>query len=188
MVKPDVLKIPAPISILDILWGVSLLLLTYSQLLSDAPPFSSSLTAGIENHLITPNSADMMQTVKPPQHDIFLVLPHMHWCLSWIKMLYFSISHHIPVGIQKPENTLHWHEHNIYYNKASFTLSIYLGKLGFSLFTVVHLLRLTNRLRWALIGNILFPTHLHSSTCVMSVNKICHLSFSLALEWVTLPH
>lgn len=82
MVNPDVLKIPAPISILDILWGVSLLPLTYSQLLSDAPPFSSSLTAGIENHLITPSSADMMQTVKPPQHDIFLVLPHMHWCLS----------------------------------------------------------------------------------------------------------
>lgn len=188
MVNLDALKIPTLKSILDLLWEVSLLLWTSSQLLSDGAHHFPFLLLQVLKIILSPLT--QLTSCRLWSHHRMTSF----WCCHisigiFHEPGFYIFLHHIIFQKESKHReilfigTITTH----HYRKASFTLSIYPGKIDFSLFIVVHLLRLTNRLRWALIGNILSPTHLHSSICVMSLNKICHLGFSLTLEWVTFP-
>lgn len=138
-------------------------------------PFSTSLTLGNEHSFITTNTVDMIQIVKPPQYDVFLVLPYMHWCLSWIKMLHLSILHQILGGTQREGKDVHWHKHS-----TSLQQSFIYSHLSRE--TRLFFFRGRNRPRLALVG----PQHISiSSTMVQSLNKTYYLGFSLALEWIT---
>lgn len=84
-------------------------------LTTDLPGNSSSL--GTENVLLTTSLANMMQTVKPAQHDIFLVslLHKDYWLASWIKLacLFVCFTSHHPLSRNlEGENTVHWHKDN----------------------------------------------------------------------------